>query len=402
MQTHIEWEEAAALLLRESFRKGPELIPLRHALGRILACDCMAHTAIPPFDKSPFDGYACKAADLPGRLTVIGTAAAGCRELPELSAGQALRIFTGAPVPSGADAVIRQEEVRVNGMTVCIEHAVRPGTNIIRKGEDLGASQPLLRAGTRLAPGHLGLLASQGIAEVDVFSKPVVSLIPTGSELYEPGEHCGPYGIYNSSSYVLAAYLGKMGFAVSRLPIVPDKEDAMLTAVSRALESEADLVLTTGGASVGDYDFAARTAAALGCEQLFRKVNMKPGGALLASRWKGKLLINLSGNPAAALMSLLTVLRPALSAMTGAQEETVFCQLPVWEPMPKTSSSVRMLRGRLLLEDGRAWFLEHQGRGNGNIASFAGCELIGIVPGGSAPLEKGDRIRVLRLPSYLH
>ena len=168
-----------------------------------------------------------------------------------------------------------------------------------------------------------------------------------------------------------------------------------------ALESDAAIVLTTGGASVGDYDFADATARALQAERLFWKVNMKPGGALLVSRWREKLLINLSGNPAAALMSLLTVLRPFLERLTGSRDQAEELELPVREPMPKTSSVERMLRGHLHIAEGQAWFVEHQGRGNGNIASFAGCELIGAVPGGSGPLEKGDRIRAIRLPAHL-
>lgn len=401
MQTCIEWEKAAELLLHEIRRTDAETVPLFQSLGRILAEDCMAQTAIPPFDKSPFDGYAYRTADAPGTMRIIGVSAAGCTKLPAIGPKEAVRIFTGAPVPPGADAVIRQEDVFADTSGVSIDRCVPPGTNIVRRGEDVPASELILKAGTRLEPGHLGLLASQGTAEIRVFRKPTVVLIPTGSELSDPGEPCGPYGIYNSSSYVLAAYLEKMGFNVQRRAIVRDEEAAVLYAVRRALESTADLVLTTGGASVGDYDFAERTAAALGSERLFRKVNMKPGGAILASKWNEKLLINLSGNPAAALMSLLTVLRPALCSMTGTIEEDVFLYLPVRRPMPKTSSAVRMLRGHLLVEDDRAWFLEHQGRGNGNIASFAGCELIGIVPGDTPPLEQGDLVRVLRLPSYL-
>ena len=401
MQSHIQWEEAAALLLRECRLPGTEKVSLSQSAGRVLASDCRARTAIPPFDKSPFDGYACRAADLPGTLRVIGTAAAGCRALPALGPGEALRIFTGAPIPPGADAVIRQEDAEAAAQTVRIELPAAPGANIVRRGEDVSVGQLLLGKGTRLEPGHLGLLAGQGLAEIEVFQKPRAVLIPTGSELAEPGAACPPYGIYNSSSHVLCAYLEKLGFAVERQPIVPDKEEATLAAVRKALDGPADLVLTTGGASVGDYDFAEKTAAALGSEPLIRKVSMKPGGTLLASRRKGRLLVSLSGNPAAALMSLLTVLRPALLAMTGDTQQTVFWQLPVREAMPKTSGADRMLRGHLLIEDGQAWFQEHQGRGNGNIASFAGCELIGIVPGGSEPLKKGDRIRVLRLPSRL-
>ena len=401
IQNHMQWEEAAARLLREARLPGTEEVPLSQSAGRVLAAECRARTAVPPFDKSPFDGYACRAADLPGSLRVVGTAAAGCRTLATVGPGEAMRIFTGAPIPPGADTVIRQEDAEAEAQAVRIALGAAPGTNIVRRGEDVREGQILLGEGTRLEPGHLGLLAGQGLAEVEVFRKPGAVLIPTGNELAEPGEACPPYGIYNSSSYVLAAYLEKLGFLVQRQPIVPDTEAATLAAVGKALDGPEDLVLTTGGASVGDYDFAERTAAALNAEPLLRKVNMKPGGTMLVSRARGKLLVSLSGNPAAALMSLLTVLRPALLAMTGDTQQTVFWQLPVREAMPKTSGSDRMLRGHLLIEDGQAWFQEHQGRGNGNIASFAGCELIGIVPGGSAPLKKGDPIRVLRLPSPL-
>ena len=401
MGSPMEWEEAAALLLREVRSPAAERVKLAQALGRILAEDVAARLPVPPFDKSPFDGYACRASDVPGRLRVIGVAAAGCRALPEIRAGEALRIFTGAPIPPGADAVVKQEDVEADGAALAVTQGVLPGTNIVRRGEELPDSACLLRRGTRLSPGDLGLLASQGIAELRVYQKPTAVLIPTGDELTEPGEPRSPYGIYNSSSFALTAYLEKMGFAVKRRPIVPDEAEATCCAVHSALEGPADLVFTTGGASVGDYDFAARTVKTLGAEALINKVNMKPGGALRVSRRKGKLLVNLSGNPAAALMSLLTVLRPALCAMTGESAEIETLMLPVWEDMPKESTAVRMLRGSLLLREDGAWFREHQGRGNGNIASFAGCELIGIVPGGSAPLKKGDRIRVLRLPHAL-
>ena len=401
MLSHVNLDTALQLLAELPISCKTESVPLGGALDRVLAEDCATRVSVPPFDKSPFDGYAYRTADVPGTLRVIGTAAAGCRELPELGPGEALRIFTGAPVPHSADAVARQEDVEAGEGFVTVTERAVPGTNIVRRGEDLRAGELLLSAGTRLEPGHLGLLASQGIAELTVYARPRAVLIPTGTELAEPGETCGPYGIYNSSSYVLSAYLGRMGFAVSRRPIVPDEPEALLGAVRAALAGESEIVFTTGGASVGDYDFAAATATALGAERLIRKVNMKPGGALLVSRWGEKLLVNLSGNPAAALMSLLVVLRPTLERLCGQEPRTELWQLPVRDPMPKTSSAARMLRGHLVIEEGRAWFQEHQGRGNGNIASFAGCELIGIVPGGSAPLRRGEEIRVLRLPPWL-
>ncbi|MBO5556396.1 MAG: molybdopterin molybdotransferase MoeA [Oscillospiraceae bacterium] len=401
MLSHAEYTEAAALLLRQPVSLSAEEVPLPQALDRVLAADVFARLAVPPFDKSPFDGYAYRTADVPGTLAIVGTAAAGCRELPALHVGEALRIFTGAPIPPGADAVARQEDVEADGRQVRISRGAAPGTNIVRRGEDVEAGTRLLAAGTRLEPGHLGLLASQGLDRLSVWRRPLAALIPTGTELAEPGDVCAPFGIYNSSSYVLTAYLEKIGFRVRRLPIVADEPAAICQAVLSALESEADLVITTGGASVGDYDYAQRTAQALGTQRLLEKVNMKPGGALLVSRWRQKLLVNLSGNPAAALMSLLVVLRPQLERMVGMAPQGEELTLPVWEDMPKTSSAARVLRGHLHVEEGRAWFREHQGRGNGNIASFAGCELLGIVPGGSGPLQRGDAIHVLRLPFWL-
>ena len=183
--------------------------------------------------------------------------------------------------------------------------------------------------------------------------------------------------------------------------MIPDEPDAVRSSVEKALASDADVVFTTGGASVGDYDFAKQTAESIGSDPLFWKVRMKPGGALLVSRVGAKLLVSLSGNPAAALMSLLVILRPWLMVMTGCEDQAALVEQPLKEDMPKTSSALRLLRGHLDFTDGVVCFAEHEGRGNGNIASFEGCELIGLIPGGYGPLKKGDRIRALRLPPEL-
>ena len=401
VKEHIEMEEVIRLLDRFSFSPKTEMIALSDSLDRILAEDCFSRLAVPPFDKSPFDGYACRAEDTPGRLCVVGVAAAGCGTLPQLGRREAIRIFTGAPLPAGADTVVKQENVKAANGEVIVPFSCVAGQNVIVKGEDIQPGARLIGKGTRLEPGHLGLLASQGIDRLPVFCRPRAVLIPTGTELFEPGRERSPHGIYNSSSFTLSAVMKKMGLDVDCRDIVPDDAKAVADAVYAALESDAQVVFTTGGASVGDFDFAAKTAGQLGAEPLFWKVNMKPGGALMVSTRRDKLLVNLSGNPAAAMMSLLVILRPWLERLcgeTGTEEEL---ELPVRSPMPKTCSVKRLLRGHLLVEEGRAWFAEHQGRGNGNLGSFVGCDLIGIVPGGSAPLEKGDTIQTLRLPSYL-
>ena len=402
MKEHIEMGEAKGLLEQIPVSLKTETIALSESLDRILAEDCFSRLAVPPFDKSPFDGYACRAEDTPGTLRVVGVAAAGCSPLPSLIPGEAIRIFTGAPLPAGADTIVKQENVTAANGEVTVPSACVSGQNVIAKGEDTQPGTLLVSKGTRLEPGHLGQLASQGIDRLPVFRRPGAVLIPTGTELFEPGQERSPHGIYNSSSFTLSAVMKKLGLAVCRRDIVPDDAQAVAAAVYAALASDAQAVFTTGGASVGDFDFSAKIAGQLGAKPLFWKVNMKPGGALMVSTWQDKLLVNLSGNPAAAMMSLLVILRPWLERLCGMTCTEEEWELPVWSPMPKTCSVKRLLRGHLLVDEGRAWFAEHQGRGNGNLGSFVGCDLIGVVPGGSAPLEKGDVIQSLRLPPYLH
>ena len=401
MRMHVTPEEAIRLILEQPVVRHSETLPLAKALDRILAEDVFARIDLPSFNKSPFDGYAYRTEDVPGTLRVVGTLTAGTNGILEIGPGEAVKIFTGAPVPDSADAVVKLEDVESSADRIAVREAAAPGTNVILRGEDTRQGALLIPAGTRLQPAHLGVLAGQGIASVPVFRRPKAALCPTGSELREPGEACSLFEIYNSSSYVLCAYLTRMGFSACRCPVVPDEPDAVRSAVEKALASDADVVFTTGGASVGDYDFAKKTAESVGAETLFWKVRMKPGGALLVSRVGAKLLVSLSGNPAAALMSLLVVLRPWLMAMTGSEDRAASVSLPLKEDMPKTSGALRLLRGHLDFTDGVVCFAEHIGRGNGNIASFKGCELIGLIPGGCGPLKKGEMIRALRLPPEL-
>ncbi len=401
MQIHITPEQAVRIMEEQPACPRAEELPLSQALDRNLAEDILARLDLPPFDKSPFDGYAFRTADAPGTLRVIGTLAAGAESVPELRPGQAVKIFTGAPVPASADAVAKQEDVQERDGQLTVPFQAVPGTNVIRAGEDCRAGNLLIPAGTRLLPAHLGMIAGQGLAAVKVWQKPKAVLCPTGSELAEPGGPCPPYGIYNSSSFALCGMLTRMGFSAARLPAIPDREELIFETVEKALASDAEVVFTTGGASVGEYDFARRTAERLGAEPLFWKIRMKPGGAILVSRAGSKLLISLSGNPAAAMMSLLVILRPWLTALTGGQDRTELIRLPLKRELPKSGSVLRLLRGHLDLTGGRPCFDEHEGRGNGNIASFAGCDLIGMIPGGRGPLKQGEQIAALRLPPEL-
>ena len=342
-----------------------------------------------------------RAEDVPGELAIRGESAAGCRSLEPLLPGTAMRIFTGAPVPEGANAVSKAEDTEVKGGSVFIPTAVRPDSNIIRIGEEYPSGIPLLKAGRRIGPAEMGILASQGLAAIPVFQKPKVLFLSTGTELSLPGEERSRYGIYNSSFYSLSGYLRRMGFTVLPGGTVPDDLDLITAKIREGLQSEADLVITTGGASVGDYDFAVRAAETLGMEILFWKVNVKPGGALMAARAGGKPVFSLSGNPAAAIMSLLTVLQPGLRKLTGEKTGNEELLLPLKKDMPKFSTAVRMLRGHGTVQDGVLYFEENEGRGNGVISSYSDCSMIGIVEGGQGHLTAGTKIRVLSLPQDL-
>ena len=401
MLKNIGYEQAIELLSSQRVSRKMETVPLEDALGRVLAEDIFAAFPMPPFDKSPFDGFAFRAGDLPGTLAICGEAVTGCEALEPLAPRTAMRIYTGAPVPAGADVIVKQEDVERDGDTLRIPTLYTPGFNIIRQGEDYEKGARLLEAGTRLDSAQLGALASQGIECVPVYCKPKALFVCTGTELSDPGEPRRQFGIYNSSYYSLSAYLRKMNFDVVNAGTVPDERGLIVEKLREGLQSDADLVLTTGGASVGDYDFALSAAQDLGLEILFWKVFAKPGGALMAACADGKLYLALSGNPAAAIMSLLVVAQPYLRKLTGSKEKNEELELPLLEELPKWSSCVRMLRGREVIRDGKVWFRENPGRGNGNISSFAGCDMIGIVPAGKETLAAGTKIKVLRLPHDL-
>ena len=398
----IDYSQARDILSRQPVNCCTETLPLGETLGRVTAGNITAAISVPPYDKSPFDGYAFRSEETPGRLLIVGESAAGTGALSQLKPGTAMRIFTGAPIPPGADAVAKQESVEIENDEIVVQKRFFAGENVIRSGEDIEQGAPIVQVGTKLSPAHLGVLASIGAANVTVYRKPLAVIINTGSELAEPGSVLSPFGIYNSGRYTLSGLLQCLGFTVEEKGILPDDRDLIASTVDQAMASPADIVLTTGGASVGDYDYSLYTAERLKAEILFWKLNMKPGGAMLAAKKNDKLYLGLSGNPAAAMMSLLLVAQPHLRKLTGAAVSMEELELPLQYALPKVSGVTRLLRGHMVFnQDGQAFFSEHIGRGNGTIRSFAHCDSIGIVSAGSPELPAGAKIKVLRLPPDL-
>ena len=295
-----------------------ETVPLRAAAGRVLAQSVAARRTQPPFAASSMDGYALKAveADLHAQFKVIGESAAGQRWEGTVRAGQAIRIFTGAPIPEGADKVVIQEDVTRSGDMISITDLPGPKSNIRPAGVDFFEGMTL-EAPRRLSPGDIALLAAMNVSEVPVRRAPVVALIATGNELVTPGETPGPDQIIASNTYGLAALLADVGAKPRLLPIARDTGISLRTVFE--LSQGADLIVTIGGASVGDHDLVADVAADLGMEQSFYKVAMRPGKPLMAGRLHGTPMIGLPGNPVSAMVCGTVFLVPMLNAMLGLE-----------------------------------------------------------------------------------
>lgn len=293
-----------------------ETVDLRHARGRVLAQPATARRDQPPFDAAQMDGYALRDADLAtGRLLrVVGTAAAGHGFAGAIGPGEATRIFTGAPLPVGADRVVMQEDTGRNGDLLTVAANAESGPFIRRRGLDF-ATGSALPAGRCLRPSDIALLAAMNVPQVVVHRRPVVAILSTGDELVAPGDDPGPDQIVASNGYGLAALVESAGAVARLLPLARDTLES-LDACLRLAEG-ADLVVTTGGASVGDHDLLARSGAALGLEPAFYKVAMRPGKPLMAGRLRGTPMLGLPGNPVSAMVCGHVFMLPALHRLAG-------------------------------------------------------------------------------------
>lgn len=308
-------DEALARILALITPMGVEAVPLADAAGRVLAVDAVAARAQPPFDASAMDGYAVRAAEAaPGaRLPVTGEAAAGHAAGP-LPPGAVIRISTGAPIPPGADAVLIQEDAVREGDWITPTAKVAPGANIRPLGNDFPDGFRLT-APRRLTGRDLALLAAMNVPQPILRRRPVVALIPTGDELVEPGQSPGPDQITASNHYGLAAMLAARGAAPRLCPIARDTPQSLLEALRAA--ADADIVITLGGASVGDHDLVARVFGTAGLDLAFYKIAMRPGKPLMAGRIGGQVMLGLPGNPVSAMVCGEIFVVPAIDAALG-------------------------------------------------------------------------------------
>ena len=292
-----------------------EEVTLDSAAGRVVAADVAADRDAPALDRSARDGYAVRAADLPGELAVIGEVRAGERFAGVVGPGQAVEIMTGAPVPEGADAVIMVEETRAANGRVRIDRAAQPAQAINRRGGEAAAGEIVLRAGTRLDYTGIAALAAFGHAHVRVYRRPAVAILSTGDELVQVDQTPAAFQIRNSNSHSLAAQVARAGGTPVILPFARDTAEHTRQAVSQGLE--ADLLLVSGGVSAGKYDIVEETLAGFGAEFYFDRVRIQPGQPLVFGRARGKFFFGLPGNPASTMVTFELFARAALDLLAG-------------------------------------------------------------------------------------
>jgi molybdopterin molybdotransferase len=307
---------------------GYETVPLREAVGRVLAQDIVAPVNVPPFDNSAVDGYAVRAADLDPksetRLTIVDRVTAGRAASHALTAGEAIRIFTGAPMPADADTVFMQEDCRVDGDAVIVPAGLKLGANRRLAGEDMRAGAVALPAGRRLAVQHVALAAALGLTELTVWRRVKVALFSTGDEIVEPGSQLPRAALYDSNRYLLAGLLARLGAEVTDLGILSDDPDGLARAIGGAAASH-DLVLTSGGVSTGEADHVRSAIERVG-RIVFWRVAIKPGrpvamGVVPAKSGDGAAFVGLPGNPVAVFVTFVRVVRPLLLRLAGALPE---------------------------------------------------------------------------------
>jgi molybdopterin molybdotransferase len=392
----LSLEEAQRRILDRVVPLPVEQVGLVEAAGRILAEAATASVDLPPFDASAMDGFAVRSEDTPGRLPVVERIAAGRPATRALAGGEAMGIATGAAVPEGADAVIPLEYVVDHDNEIEIADRVALGASIRPRGGDLRAGDVVVQAGQRLGPAQLGALAAAGVADISSATRPRAAVLATGSELRRPGETLEPGQIYEANSVLLGAQLESAGAAVEQLDAVVDDEAAHRAALERGLE--ADLLVTSGGVSVGPHDLVRSVGAELGVEEVLWGVAVKPGKPLWFGVRGRTLVFGLPGNPVSSLVCFELFVRPAVLALQRASE-----QLPRFEPgtlarsLRPNAARTELVRARSRVVDGGVELEVLTGQDSHMIARAAGANALVLVPAGEEELEAGARVSYLRL-----
>ena len=388
----LTFEAALSRILASASPLPAEPVLLAQAAGRVLAQPALARTDLPPFASSAMDGYAVRAAETPGSLSIAARIAAGSPATAPLPAGAATTIATGGAVPEGADAVVPVEHAAERDGHVEIPESARAGAHIRPRGGDVREGAVVAESGTRLGAAQIGALAAAGVDEVTCSRRPRVAVLATGSELRAPGDQLEPGQIFESNRHMIAAVLEPAGAEIELLPVVPDDEPAHREALERGLD--ADVLVSSGGVSVGPHDLVRRIAAELGVEESFWGVAVKPGKPLSFGTRGSTLVFGLPGNPVSSLVGALLFVRPALLARQGLTDPG-----PAFD-VGKTSSALRRNVHRDEFVRARRSFVAEgvelapiSGQESHMIVRASSADALVHVPRGSGEVAAGEVVR---------
>lgn len=395
-------EDALAAILARVPAPQAEMVDLTVAQGRVLAAPLVATHNQPPFNASAMDGYAVRAADVqPGQtLTIIGISQAGAGFEGIVGAGQCVRIFTGAPVPEGADAVIMQEEARVSGDQVQFSEQPQPGRSVRPIGNDFATGQVLLQAGRRLQPMHLAMAAAANAPALSVSRRPRIAVLATGDELVPPGTPLRPGQIVASNSYGLVPLLAPYAETVTDLGIVGDDRVTLRQVLETAFAAEPDILVTTGGASVGDHDIVQEILLSLGVSLDFWRINMRPGKPLMFGIHGKTLVFGLPGNPVSALVTAAVFIKPALRHFVGFEQDAQIWSLPLAAPTPPNSARRHFMRARLVNGPEGSALLPILETDSGHTSSLANADFLIIQPERDPGQRAGAIVQALAIDAF--
>ena len=388
--------EAQQLVLERAGPLPAENVPLEGAARRVLAEPARAEIDLPPFPSSAMDGYAVRGDETPGRLRIEARIAAGNPATAALESGQAMGIATGGVVPDGADAVIPIEYVVEHGNEIEIGSAVERGDNVRPRGGDVRAGEVVVEAGSVLTPAKLGALAAAGIQQVRCVRRPRAAVLPTGTELRRPGEPLAAGEIYEANGLILSAQLEAAGAVVELMPAVGDDEAAHRGALEHALD--ADVVVTSGGVSVGPHDLVRRVEAELGVEEVFWRVSVKPGKPIAFGVRERTLVFGLPGNPVSALVGFVLFVEPAIRALQGVPDPLPrFDRGRLVAARRRNSERDELVRARLRRSEDGPLLEPLTGQESHMIARSAAADALVFVPRGEGELGDGASVDYLRL-----
>jgi molybdopterin molybdotransferase len=393
----LTFEQAQALILARSQPLPAEAIPLAAVAGRTTAASGLATVDLPPFASSAMDGYAVRAGDTPGRLPVVARIAAGAPAARALAPGEAMEISTGGVVPDGADAVVPVEYVvNHDNNTIEIASAVVVGDNVRPQGGDVAAGGEVVPAGTLLGAAHVGALAAAGVAEIACARRPRVAILATGSELARPGEPLAAGQVYEANGVMLAAALAAVSAEAELLPAVADDEASHRAAIERGLG--ADVLVTSGGVSVGPHDLVRRIEAELGVEEVFWRVAIRPGKPVAFGVRGGTLVFGLPGNPVSSLVGCELFVKPALRALQGSREPLPpFEEAALGAALRRNEARDDFVRARVERSEHGLVLWPIVGQESHMIARASGADALVHVPRGDGELAAGSRAAWLRL-----